>query len=294
MGFKDFGDTPGAGDANATYTGGYVFYDADLPAGRRTVDGRFPVLVTGFTFVANGRGAGRTIVASASDGGNGNRRSSVGIFVGAASRAQDWQRASVYKPFELGGESGRAVRIILESNGLFYHGRNTRGPGTVYGDSGLARAGSLAGGFFYSIAPESPQWVSLTPSADGRVARVVCTPRDDGGAGIKRYTIQWALDSGFTQGVAEYSGPSLMDIIGLEPGRRYWWRWRASNETTDAIGSPGSEWSPSVSATQPRPSGVRVFDGTRMVNGRAMVWNGTMWVPAVVRAYANGRWQEAR
>jgi hypothetical protein len=294
MGFKDFGDTPGSGDANSTYTGGYVLYDAALPAGRRTVDGRFPVLVTGFTFVANGRGAGRNILASASDGGNGNRRSSASVYVGGAGRAQDWQRVGVYKPFDLGGESGRAVRIILESNGLFYHGRNARGPGTVYGDSGLARAGSLAGGFFYSIAPESPQWVSLTPSADGKSTRVVCSPRDDGGAGIKGYTIQWGWDSGFTQGVAERNGGSDITVPDMEPGRRYWWRWRASNEVTDSVGSPGSEWSPSVSALQPRPSGVRVFDGTRMVDGRAMVWNGTGWVPARVRAYANGGWQEAR
>jgi hypothetical protein len=247
----------------------------------RDSDGRWPMIVTSIEVVASGRGGARRMYATIGDGFNDNAQSGADFDAPAGGRAEHVHRIPTFKVIEYGGENNRYVRIHLGSRGgTFFHGRNGRGPGTVYGEGGFARGGSLAGGMNYAYSPSAPNMRAITSTPDGRTARVeMDAPRSDGESGIKGYRLQWSRFADFRQ-FDQYDVGLVSDIAGLTPNTRYYFRGVARNEVTDRVGSFGGPFS-NVGTVDMKGggSGGRVY-GVGFVDGKVRVYNGTGWVDA--------------
>jgi len=294
----NFGNgTGGVGDSNGSFIEGRLWYDTRLPTAVRDSDGRWPMIVTSIEVVASGRGGPRRLYATIGDGFNDNAQSGSDFDAPAGPKAEHVHRIPTFKVIEYGGENNRFARIHLGTRGgPFYHGRNGRGPGTVFGEGGFARGGSLAGGMIYAYSPSAPNMRAITSAPDGRSATVeMDAPRSDGESGIKGYRLQWSKYADFRELAGSYDVPLTSDIAGLDPNTRYYFRGVARNEVTDRVGSFGGPFSNTgvvdtsagslaggkiYTGTGFAPARHRVYDGTRFVDAKAQVYNGTGWVNA--------------
>lgn len=278
----NFGNTPGIGNANGTYSGGFLYYVTTLPTGRAAENGLHPFIITAIEVVANGRFATvplNVVIADESgvfpSGGN--------IDATGASAAQSIYSIPSYKGFTQGSAIGQKARITLTSRngGLFFAGRNTGGPGAIIGSGGINRPGSMAGGFHYIQVPAAPAITTVRPYDDGTGAFIRWdAPIDTGESPLTGYRIQWATSPDMRQNLRTFDVPvPVADIIGLAPGRTYYWRITARNAVSDWVGALGGPWSSVIGAFQPGAGGVPGLGG--------MVSNGQAWVPSTWRV-SNG------
>lgn len=293
----NFGNTPGAGDSNSTYTDRFFYYDTTLPTGRTAANGTTPILVTAIEAVANGVRGNIGALLSIADGGTGNEQSGTRVTLPGASRAQTAVNAAVSKGFLYGGSRGQTARIRLDLDGLAYAGRNTGGPGTLIGNGGLARAGSLAGGLYYTQVPAAPSAPTVRPSADGTSAFVQFTGSSDNGeSAITGWRLQYSERPDFVGNVIiESTGTST--VTGLTPGVRYYWRAIGRNAVSSWAGAIGGVWSAVTSAVQTVTApaiGGRVFNGQAWVKPRLRVFNGSTWVDAKVKVFNGQAWVNPR
>lgn len=292
----NFGNTPGAGDANSTYTSDFFYYVTTLPTGRQAANGQHPIIVTGLEAVMNGYRASRRVNFTIADESGAFASGSALTITGATSAASSVYGAAAYKGFTEGGIGNQKARVTVDSDGLFYVGRNSRGPGSVVGNGGLVRAGSLAGGFYYVQSPTAPSTPAVTPKADGTGAYVKITaPGDTGETAITGYRLRWATSPDMKQNVRQFDVPLSSEIIGLNPGTTYYWQAIARNAVTDWAGAVGGQWSGISSARQPSPSGgLMVSNGKAYVPAQLMVSNGVAYVPAKLMVSNGQSWVDAK
>lgn len=93
-------------------------------------------------------------------------------------------------------------------------------------------------------APGKPPRPTFKSATTNSISFGIKSPGNNGGAAISTYNMQAATNSGFTQGVVSWnSGSSNQVASPLNPGTKYWIRYRARN----SIGA--SAWSDVLTAT---------------------------------------------
>lgn len=291
----NFGNTPGAGDANTVPAASFQ-YDTSLPTGREASNGLHPLIITSLDVVMNGRAAASDVTARVDEPALVNPSTGI-VTIAPADAARDIYSIPVYKGFTQGGFEEQIARIQLEAGTLFYVGRNSGGPGSVIGAGGLVRPGSLAGGFEYIQVPTAPSEPVVKPLADGTAAVISFTgPSDGGDSPILGYRVEWSDVASFNRNVTWADVATTSTVHGLIPGRRYYWRATARNEVSDWVGALGGQWSTTGTALQPTPNGGgKIFNGTSWVPLKARVFDGTRWVDATrVRVFDGNSWVDAK
>jgi hypothetical protein len=222
----------GGVDVTVSYTDRYVFSDGvPMPTGRAMANGSRACLITTVRAFIAGRGASRTYNIQLGPSETGNRG------VGSAGSAVNtgWQGLSGWFLAQ-----GGSTRMTLNFSGSSYFGRDNGGQGT---DSYGRNFGMLGGGYLWAQAPSEPGFVGVyDDQGDGQIRTDFRGSGDDGGMGISGYTLQWATDPGFTQGVGsiitgtgqqtvdttsvpQLEMPSLMRLGQLAPGRIRYQPW---------------------------------------------------------------------
>lgn len=247
----NFGNVSGGGDRGTAFTDQFVYYDMGLPGVRTAMDGTRPMIIVGLTFNVDGRNGTPSIYGELQGAASGT---TAAHGVGPSSGANSFDG---FGGIGAGARNGGSVRVIIRSNGSFYWNRNSGGPGVCINNFGTGFAGSLAGSMDYVVVPDAPNTPSITPSADGRSARVIFAFNGwNGDSGITRYRIQYANNPNLSGAALVDTGGGDNTIGGLTPGQTYWWRVTACNWVSDWVGLPGGNWSGIAAAGQPSAPGV--------------------------------------
>jgi hypothetical protein len=179
-------------------------------------------------------------------------------------------------------------------NTTFWRGADGNGYGSdFYSSASIDTNHSSIGDGSVTVYEGAPPRIAVAPSTPGapsfsliapysvRVASGI--PGDNGGAGIDTYEFQRALDAGFATGLASVTnGGYLMDMSGLSPATKYWYRTRAHS----SAGWSGWSASNSVTTTADVPDvpGVPVLSGATPSSVTA-TWTAAAPRGAAVTAY---------
>jgi hypothetical protein len=269
----------GGVDVTVSYTDRYVFSDGvPMPTGRAMANGSRACLITTVRAFIAGRGASRTYNIQLGPSETGNRG------VGSAGSAVNtgWQGLSGWFLAQ-----GGSTRMTLNFSGSSYFGRDNGGQGT---DSYGRNFGMLGGGYLWAQAPSEPGFVGVyDDQGDGQIRTDFRGSGDDGGMGISGYTLQWATDPGFTQGVGSIiTGTGQQTLSNYESGRRYYFRAAARNAVTDAAGTVGP-WSNTVSTVAPglpsAPRNMAASNLTTEFNAVQLTWTAPADVAGGITGY---------
>jgi hypothetical protein len=270
--------------SSATNTGSYnldpneVYSDGvSIPNGRQTANGQRPILVTRALAYISGYGASRT--ATIRVGGT----LSSPFTVASAGSAQSTGWRTLSRLFT----GATTARVEVEANGSFYFGRGSSGV-TTKAAGGFTWTGGLAGLIEYVQAPSAPLSPSATPLPAGECTVAWSAPTTDGESAITGYRVQASKTADFSvieQTLDVAASPRSCTFEGLDQGERYYFRVAARNAVTTAA-STTSVWSTTAQADM--LSGGSVYDGTGLVPGEVLVYDGTALVAASAVLVWNG------
>jgi hypothetical protein len=227
----------GGVDITTSYTDNFVYSDGiSLPRGREMANGSRACYITHVRGYIAGRGASRNYRLRLGD--NYTDTYSVGSAGSAVSTG--WRQ--LQDPFKAEGGSTRFSEYF---SGSSYFGRANDGNGF---DSYGARFGTLGGGYLYNQAPTAPNFVGVSDTGQSGTLRTDFRgSEDDGGTGISTYRLDWSPSSTFSSNVdTMMTSSGQVNVTGLTPGTRYYFRAAARNAVTDAQNTT-SLWSRTVS-----------------------------------------------
>lgn len=224
-------------DITTSYTDNYVYSDGiSLPRGREMLNGSRACFVTHVRGFVAGRGTSRNYRLRLGD----NYTDTYSI--GSAGSAVNTGWKPLQDPLRAEGGSARFHEYF---SGSAYFGRANDGNGF---DSYGTRFGTLGGGYLYIQAPMAPHFVGVSTKGESGVLYTdFRAPEDDGGSGVPIYRLEWSPSPTFSGGSASMStSTGQVEIGGLVPGTRYYFRAASRNFVTDSLGTT-STWSRTVS-----------------------------------------------
>jgi hypothetical protein len=216
---------------------------------------------------------------------------------------------SAYTPvFTVGQGAGQFTGLIGVESGWLVQGGTTRitasfggslirfyrgGGGTVQGDGGFSRAGTLAGVYRYAMGPGTPRTLPATQIGPTTAMTNFTMEEDDGGSPITSYALQISRDPSFASDVYQMEvGTGQNRLTDLIPGATYYYRVAARNGVTAAVGGTAGLWS-GVTAFRTL-SGAYVGDGGSFTPAQILVGDGTNWNGTTVFVGDGTNWNPAQ
>jgi|GEM_PF-7119807 len=198
---------------------------------------------------------------------------------------------SAYNEFGVNGFTdgiGQQIRYGWDnSSGSVNFSRSASG--TLYSQYGNY-TGQLAGYLYWAECPSAPSTPTLTLGGGGQVTTSFSgSGVNNGGAGVNRWTLQYADNSSFVNPSNNNSNGG--NTFTLTPGKQYWFRACGHNSVTDGLGRFGA-WS--AASTAVMLAGGQVRDGGSFRPADTKIMKSSSWVTATVDIRENGAWRPAK
>jgi hypothetical protein len=216
---------------------------------------------------------------------------------------------NAYTPvFTVGAGAGQFTGLIGVEGGWLVQGGTTRitasfgsslmrfyrgGGGSVQGDGGFSRTGTLAGVYRYAMGPGTPRTLPATQVGPTTAMTNFTMEEDDGGSPVTSYVLQISRVWDFSSDVFQMEvGTGQNRLTDLVPGTYYYYRVAARNGVTAMNGGTAGLWSATTSFRT--LSGAYVGNGSSFSPVQVFAGDGTNWNPTSVFVGDGTNWNPAQ